>query len=309
MTDKKFVFGMCPNRHSAGGGGTKFVNYFSEKLVGRSSFQFDYDNPPDYVLMFDPRYLDFSGNWLSLDVLKELKKKNFKCKYIHRINDIGFPKNRPDEYVDGVVEMANLADKVIYVSNFVRNYYKGRITTDGEVIPNGVDERIFSAKSYDFSHPKLVTHHWSSDPMKGKDLYDHIDSIIPHLDGVEFTYIGNPPKGSTFKNTRIVEPLSSSDLADELKKHNVYVSGSRYEPCGMHKLEGVASGLPIIFQEDSGDCYLTSRYGRGLWDVNDFESCLKQLVENHKTLYNKIKLEFKLFLNVQTDKYLDFILK
>ena len=51
MNDKKFVFGMCPNRHSAGGGGTKFVNYFSEKLVGRSSFQFNYDDPPDYVLL------------------------------------------------------------------------------------------------------------------------------------------------------------------------------------------------------------------------------------------------------------------
>ena len=38
----------------------------------------------------------------------------------------------------------------------------------------------------------------------------------------------------------------------------------------MHKLEGVASGLPIIFQEDSGDCYLTSGYGRGLRDVSDF---------------------------------------
>lgn len=77
----------------------------------------------------------------------------------------------------------------------------------------------------------------------------------------------------------------------------------------MHKLEGVSSGLPIVYQMDSGDCYLTSKYGYGLRYVSDFESCLKQVVENHETLYNKIKLEFDLFLNVQTDKYLDFILK
>ena len=308
--NSSFVFGMCPNRHSAGGGGTKFVNYFSEKLVGRSSFQFSFKNPPDYVLMFDPRHLDFSGNWLSVEVLKELKSRSFDCKYIHRINDIGYPKNRPQEYVDGVIKMGNLADKVVYVSQFVKEYYKDNISTESAVIPNGVDERIFTKRDYSFDKIRLVTHHWSSDPMKGKALYDYIDSKIPAWGNVEFTYIGNPPKGSDFKNTNVIEALNSDDLAAELRKHTIYVSGSEHEPCGMHKLEGVSSGLPIIYNENSGDSYLTADYGIGYLDAErDFEVCLKQMEQKHHFFYNKIVDEFDLYLDVQTDKYLDFILK
>jgi hypothetical protein len=308
MTEK-FVFGMCPNRHSAGGGGTKFVNYFSEKLVGRCSFQFMFDSVPDYVLMFDPRHLDFSGNWLSVDVLKDLKARNFNCKYIHRINDIGYPKNRPEEYVNGVIEMGNLADKVIYVSEGVKDYYKDNISTEGVVIPNGVDERIFRIRDYSFDKFKLVTHHWSSDPMKGKALYDYIDSKIPEWGNVEFTYIGNVPKGSQFKNTKVLSPLAPDELAVELRNHNVYVSGSQHEPCGMHKLEGVASGLPIIYNEDSGDSYLTSSYGIGYQQEKDFDTCLKVMEQKHRSFYNKIEEDFDLFLDTQTDKYLDFIIK
>jgi len=311
--DKTFVFGMCPNRHSAGGGGTKFVNYFSEKLVGRASFFINSNEPdPDYILLFDPRHLDFSGNWLSLDVLKEIKARGIKSKIIHRINDIGYPKNRPPEYVDAVIEMANLSDKVIYVSDFVRDYYGDRIKTEYEVIPNGVDERIFTFKEYSFDKLRFVTHHWSSDPMKGKVLYDFIDEMLSDLEGeAEFTYIGNPPKGSNFRRTNVIKPLYGEELANEIKKHNIYVSGSQHEPCGMHKLEGVACGLPIMYNVDSGDSYLTSDYGVGI-EYNGFPKfgiALAEMMGNHKRFYDKIVNNFDLYLENRCVKYLEFITK
>ena len=110
--------------------------------------------------MFDPRHLDFSGNWLSVEMLRELKSRDFDCKYIHRINDIGYPKNRPQEYVDGVIEMGNLADKVIYVSEFVKEYYEDNIFTESAVIPNGVDERIFTKRDYSFDKIKYFHSIW-----------------------------------------------------------------------------------------------------------------------------------------------------
>ena len=47
------------------------------------------------------------------------------------------------------------------------------------------------------------------------------------------------------KNTNIIEPLSGI-LAAELKKHNIYVTGSLNEPSGNHHIEAAQCGLYFI---------------------------------------------------------------
>ena len=39
---------------------------------------------------------------------------------------------------------------------------------------------------------------------------------------------------------------------DKLKKHDIYLTASLYEPGGIHQLEGMAVGLPVLYRNNSG---------------------------------------------------------
>jgi hypothetical protein len=50
-----------------------------------------------------------------------------------------------------------------------------------------------------------------------------------------------------YRNTTIIPPLFGKSLAEELKRHHVYITASRNEPGGMHHVEGALCGLPILY--------------------------------------------------------------
>ena len=58
----------------------------------------------------------------------------------------------------------------------------------------------------------------------------------------------------------IVKPLYGVELADELKKNHLYITGSIFEPSGNHHIEAGQCGLPILYIKSGG----TSEYCDGL---------------------------------------------
>ena len=69
-------------------------------------------------------------------------------------------------------------------------------------------------------------------------------------DQIEFTYIGR--HRGTFKNTRCIEPCTGVELSRRLQGHDVYISGSRFDPGPNHILEALAVGLPTYVHKDGG---------------------------------------------------------
>ena len=51
---------------------------------------------------------------------------------------------------------------------------------------------------------------------------------------------------------RTAPPVGGAELAALLRKCHVYVTASQHEPGGMHFIEGLQCGLPLIFHEDGG---------------------------------------------------------
>jgi len=52
-----------------------------------------------------------------------------------------------------------------------------------------------------------------------------------------------------------------------LRQCHVYLTASRWEPGGMHHVEGAQCGLPVLYHEDGGGIVeLASRYGIGYRD-------------------------------------------
>ena len=95
-------------------------------------------------------------------------------------------------------------------------------------------------------------HHWSSHKNKGFDIYSEIDNLISNSEWsnkIEFTYIGNMNNEYELKNTKIVKPLAGLELAEEIKKHHLYVTASVNEPSGNHHIEAYQRFTNIIQRE------------------------------------------------------------
>jgi len=146
--------------------------------------------------------------------------------------------------------------KTIFVSKWMQRYFnsKGWACQDQHVLINGVDDCFFDVsknrKIEKNEKISIVTHHWSNNFLKGFDVYDFIDYLTTKDDRFSFTYVGR--ERGNFSNCRVIPPIYGKDLAEELSRHDVYVSGSRNDPGPNHILESIAVGLPTYSHVEGG---------------------------------------------------------
>ena len=58
--------------------------------------------------------------------------------------------------------------------------------------------------------------------------------------------------------------MTGRPLAEKLRECHIYLTASRWEPCGMHHVEGAQCGLPLVYHEDGGGIVEAGRrYGLG----------------------------------------------
>ena len=105
---------------------------------------------------------------------------------------------------------------------------------------------------------------------------------------IEFTYIGNLPKNFKFKNAKVVEPLSGSDLAKEIKNNHIYVTGSINEPSGNHHIEAAQCGLPILYINSGGIPEYCNNYGV-MYEFENFEYKLNYTIKNYNELVKNMR--------------------
>jgi glycosyltransferase involved in cell wall biosynthesis len=163
------------------------------------------------------------------------------------------------------------SDAATYTATWVKNLlYHPDIDNHkpSYLVLNGADTDIFHPLQNKQRNPstklKLVTHHWSDHYQKGHDIYQKLDVLLgtkSWSDLFEFTYIGNYPKHLVYKHTNLVEPLTGTALADELRKHDVYLTASRNEPGGQHHVEGALCGLPLLYIDSGGIPEYCDGYG------------------------------------------------
>jgi hypothetical protein len=251
----------------------------------------------DFIVMTDPRSRSPNVTFAAGAILDYLRQ-NPRTLVIHRINECD--ERKGSKTMNLRLRLANYcADHTVFVGSWLQNLnlvfrpgYKSN-----SVILNGVDTGIFHPSGHlpwDGSGPlKLVTHHWGGNWMKGFDVYEKLDAMLASPDWrntIEFTYIGNLPPGFLFRNTRYLKPISGQTLADELRAHHVYVTGSINEPGGNHQIEGGACGLPLLYR-NSG-CMPEYCEGYGLmFEGDDIEQALRSMM-NQYSKYQSRMAEF-----------------
>ena len=134
---------------------------------------------------------------------------------------------------------------------------------------------------------RLVTHHWSSNPMKGFGVYKQVDDLIADglLPNTELWIIGGRPPEMRWRAARLFGPAAGSELAELLRQCHVYITASLWEPCGMHHVEGAQCGLPLLYHEDGGGIVEAGRrYGIGFR-----EESLAASVEQMRVNYTEMR--------------------
>lgn len=278
--------------HGAGGGNqfvlllTRYLRFCGYEVV------FNLDDAVDCIIIVDGRD---ELNTFGMKEIAAFKQRHPSVACIHRINECD--KRKGTDHMDDVLARTNtVADHTVFISGWLRDYHVARwfdASKPHTVIHNGADPSIFHPIG---NHPpangeafRLVTHHWSDNRGKGFEVYEELDRLIAnkHLPGMELWIIGRWPSGMQWRSARLFEPVTGRRLADLLRQCHAYVTGSLWEPGGMHFIEGAQCGLPVLFHADGGGIVeVAERFGICFRD--DLVGAVKALRQDYDKLRQKV---------------------
>ncbi|OIO20029.1 MAG: hypothetical protein CO029_00795 [Candidatus Magasanikbacteria bacterium CG_4_9_14_0_2_um_filter_41_10] len=281
------------------GGGAIFANTVSEYLVSRGIevvHTLD-DADIDVVLHVNPFPFIMKSSSYSFFDAYIYKLKHPKTVIIQGIHECD--ERKGTHYMNKLlVNACNHADFVIFVASWLKPLLEKNgldKKKPSQVILHGVPEEIFNTKDKNFwdkhSKMKIVTHHWGGQFLKGHDFYQRLDKLLASSefgDKFEFTYIGNYPSNLEYKNTTLIAPISGSVLGEELKNHDVYITGSRNEPAGMHHVEGALCGLPLLYIDSGALKEYCDGYGIE-FNEDNFEEKILEMYRDYDIYLEKVK--------------------
>lgn len=268
-----------------GGGNQAAVSLSGYLRRNGHDVRFSLDTPDlDVILLTEPRRSSASSAFNDTDVWGYLTAVNRAVVVVHRVNECDERKNT--RWVNRRLALANrCADHTVFISSWLRDLLSGHgfATTGASVILNGGDRTVFRPQDrqpWDDARPlKVVTHHWAGNWNKGFDIYQRFDALLGQGDTrrrFEFTYVGRVPPGFAFRHATLLPPLVGAALADELGRHDVYLTASVNEPAGMHHIEGALCGLPLLYRQSGALPEYCEGFGLG-FDERSFEPRLLEL--------------------------------
>ena len=268
------------------------------------------DKDIDIIFLVNPLLGSTTSTFNNIDIDYYLTFKNKSAITVQRINECDERKNT--NYVNNKIISSNKnIDFTVFVSEWLKELYikEGINSKKMTVVKGGPKSSIFNSlekKKWDKNDKlKIVTHHWSGNWMKGFDVYSKLDLLISNekwKNKIDFTYIGNTPSEFKFENTKIIEPLKGVDLANELKKHHLYVTGSINEPSGNHHMEGVLSGLPVLYINSGG----IPEYCKGFgveFEFNNLEVKLEEIIKDYDKYWKNLD-SYKYTFEAASEEYL-----
>ncbi len=249
------------------GGGNQFLKALKKSLIKLNCYEENFRN--SNVILVNSHH----------EILKLIyvKLKNPNKIFVHRIDGPIFLVRSTKPLLDKIIYKLNefLADGTIFQSEWSknenrrsglkRNHYE-------KVIINAADNEIFFPKvkqSTDFNN--LVAISWSSNINKGFNLYQFLDDAL-NFDKYTMSFVGNSP--ISFKNIKTVSPLNSLQLADFLRRNDIYITGSKNDPCSNSLIEALACGLPCIVLNDGGHPEIIKDGGE---IFSTFQECIEKI--------------------------------
>lgn len=198
----------------------------------------------------------FLNSWVTpLKVISEIKYSKPNTKIVHRVDgsheDYGGLRRK-----DHIQSRVNFySDLTIFQSIYSRFSTQKKykiIYHDGPIIYNPVDIETFkpSQNKLDVLKPiKVCCVSFSTNPLKGTGEVINLASKNPNID---FILCGNFPELPPLTNIKHLGHLTKETLALEMRKCDILINLSQNDPCPNVVLEGMSSGLPIMYRDSGG---------------------------------------------------------
>ena len=233
---------------------------------------------------------------------------NKNSKIIFRINDCDITRENKT-FDQSLLLNFNNIDYFIFNSNFIKQYFFNKYpfirNIQNSIILNTCNNKFFFTKKFNkINFPiQIVTHHWSDNINKGYDYYHKLNEFcIKNNQKYKFTFIGRKfNEQFESSNINLISPLKNLELANEIRKYDIYISASIYDACPMHVLEGITCGIPILYIDHEGGgkeiCELTNneKIGEKFSNFNELIQKLEIIINNYEYYYNNIINNIHLF--------------
>jgi len=228
---------------------------------------------------------------------------------VHRVGAVTSLYRGSDDGTDARVAAINrkLADATIAISHATIEMY-GRIgvaLVDPRVIYNGCDDRIFHPRgrvAFDRDRRiRLISTSWSDNPRKGGPTYRWLEQHLD-WDHYEFTFVGNT--STPFERIRRLPPLPSHELADELRRHDIFVTATEHDAYSNALVEALSCGLPAVYLDSGGSGEAVKEAGFAFRDREEIPGLLDRLVDEYEARQAVISLPT---LEQVADEYLDIL--
>lgn len=292
----KVAFNALPVAGSWGGGNQWLLQL--SRYLRFLGFTVVYDlSDSDIDFIFVLHSADSQGGTFGAEEIAAYKRAHPRARCIHRINENDARKGT--DFMDrAIARMNEVADHTVFISDWLRAHHAERwfdSRRPHSVITNGADSRFFQpfhSQSWRGGDAPLVlvTHHWSDHWNKGFKVYQEVDALIADgkLPGTELWVIGRWPKEIQWRAARTFSPCAGEELASRLRAAHIYITASQAEPGGMHFIEGIQCGLPLLFHSGGGGIVEVGAASGGIEFSADVAAAITRARQNYAELRRRV---------------------
>lgn len=204
------------------------------------------------------------------------------CRMIHRVDGPIAVYRGWDDGSDRRMRELNhdIADATIFQSRYSLEKHRELNLTfrSPVVIMNAADPAIFHCRGRIPFNPhrktRLVSVSWSDNPNKGAAVYKWLEE---HLDWERYDYTFVGRSQIAFDRIRCMPPVPSDQVADVLRRHDIYITASQHDPCSNSLIEALSCGLPAVYLASGGHPEIVGEAGVGFQDPDDIPAALDQV--------------------------------
>lgn len=289
------------------GGGNQFLESLKNYLSKNNSYAENIEEAD--VVIFNSHH--------GLSRVIRAKLKNPGKIFVHRLDNLMSIARGNGKEIDSLIAILNrkVADGTIFQSQWCRNrFYEYGIKSFDKytaTIHNAPDSFIFYPgdalsrieKDRKF---RLIATSWSDNPRKGFSLYSYLDENL-NFDKYSMTFVGNSPVN--FRSIKQIPALPSHQLAEILREHDIFISGSLNEACPNALIEAMHCGLVPVVINSGSHSELVQDQGIIFNDVTEALAAVNKATENLEYYKKKLHPETIYKVGKEYSKFCRFIAK